>query len=163
MPSKVVKPTLIIDTREKVPWDFEGDSDFEDVIYCKLDVGDYSIAGMEDIITIERKAGADELFNNFSQNKQRIYAEIDRMQNHKIKVIVIEQTLEDILNPDSYYINTSGKNKRSPRMPPAVVASNLTDIILKHNVQVIYGGYKAQSMARGLLLRAYELYRKNQL
>ena len=37
---------IIVDTREKYPWEFEGDPAFEDVIYRKLDSGDYSLEGM---------------------------------------------------------------------------------------------------------------------
>jgi ERCC4-type nuclease len=81
------KPKLIIDTREKQPWDFEADDAFEEVIYRKLDGGDYSIEGLEDIIVIERKASADELFLNFSQQKKRITAEFERLADHKHNVL----------------------------------------------------------------------------
>jgi ERCC4-type nuclease len=158
------KPILIIDTREKIPWDYDGDDSFAEIKSKKLDVGDYSIEGMEDIIVIERKAGADELYNNFGQKGgKRIYAEIDRMKDHKIKIIIVEQTLEEILDPESYYVNISGKNRFSKRMPPAVVASNLNELMLKHGVQVIFAGFKAQATAKNLLLKAYELHRKGKL
>jgi hypothetical protein len=48
-------------------------------------------------------------------------------------------------------------------MPPAVVASNLTNLMLEYGVHVVFAGEKAQSMARGILLRAYELHQKGKL
>lgn len=157
------KPTLIIDTREKHPWQFEADDAFGEILYQKLDGGDYSIKGLENIITIERKASVDELFVNFTKDKERITAEFERLSNHKFKFMIIEQGLEDVLNPYKYYVNKKNINSGSIKMPVAVVASALTNLILTNNVHVIFGGTKAQAMARGILLRAYELHQKGQL
>lgn len=157
------KPVLIIDTREKQPWDFEGDEAFEDVVYEKLDGGDYSIRGMEHLIVIERKATVDELFMNFTKDKKRIQAEFERLAGHPFKIVVIEETCDDIMNPHQYYVNKKKINRQSPKMPVAVVTSNLTKLMLEHNIQVIFGGMRAQAMARGILLHAYELHRKGKL
>jgi ERCC4-type nuclease len=157
------KPKIIIDTREKTPWCFDGDEAFEEVIVRKLDAGDYSLDGLEEIVTIERKASADEMLNNFMKNKERIYAEIDRMKDYPYKFIIIEQDLATLMDPKSYYINRL-KNRRkrppSPRMPIAIVISNLTTVMLEHGVHVIFAGSKAQNMARGILLAVHELHRK---
>lgn len=157
----VKKPTILVDTREKIPFDFEGDNAFADVVYEKLDVGDYTLEGLEHIIAIERKYSADELYNNFGSKagNKRIQAEFDRMSDVKYKFIVIEETLEDIMNPDNYYVNQKRINKASPRMPCAVVVNALADLTFYKNVHVIYGGEKAQSVTRGLLLRVYDLHR----
>lgn len=157
------KPVLIVDTREKLPWDWECDSAFSEVVHEKLDGGDYSIRGLEDIVVIERKASVDELFNNFTKDKKRIVAEFERLKNHKFKVIIIEETFDDVMNPQHYYVNKKNINRRSPKMPVAVVASNLTKLMLEQNVHVIFGGTKAQAMARGILLHAYELHQKGKL
>lgn len=166
----IPKPTLIIDTREKYPWDFEGDEAFEEVVYRKLDAGDYSIEGMQEIITIERKANVDELYTNFSNKdkKRQILAEFDRARDYRFKILVVEETCEDIMNPRKYYVNKPQKNgkpinRKSPKMPVAVVTSNLTKLALEHDVHIIYGGMRAQAMARGILLHAYELHRKGRL
>jgi len=158
-----IKPTIIVDTREKLPWDWEDDDAFASVIYRKLDAGDYSIEGLEDVIFIERKASVDELYNNFTTGKKRLAAEFDRVTDHRVKIFIIEETCEDILNPRKYYVNKKKINRKSPKMPPAVVASSLTNLVLEQNVHVIFGGSRAQSMVRGILLRAWELYQKGQL
>ena len=157
------KPVLVVDTREKQPWDFEGDEAFAEVVYEKLDGGDYSIRGMEHIITIERKATVDELFTNFTKDKKRIAAEFDRLSDHPFKFVVVEETCDDIMNPHKYYINKKKINRQNPKMPVAVVTSNLTKLMLESDVHVIFGGMRAQAMARGILLHAYELHRKGRL
>lgn len=43
--------TIIIDTREQIPWEFG----YHNTAKMKLDTGDYSIQGYEDIIAIEQK------------------------------------------------------------------------------------------------------------
>lgn len=165
------KPTLIVDTREKQPWDWEDDDAFEDVIYRKLDAGDYSIEGMEHLIMIERKAGVDELYSNFSSKdkKRQIFAEFDRAKDHPVKILVTECSCDDIMNPYGYYVNKpqskTGRsiNRRSPKMPIAVVTSNLTKLMLEYDTKIIFGGIRAQSMVRGILLEAYNLHQKGKL
>lgn len=92
-------PVLVIDSREKQPLEFEGDEAFAGIEHRKLDSGDYSIKGLEHIIAIERKASVDELFVNFTKDKERIKAEFIRLKDYRFKVIVIEENYEDILNP----------------------------------------------------------------
>jgi ERCC4-type nuclease len=163
------KPNIIVDTREKKGWDWEGDESWGGIIHRKLEVGDYSIEGLEDIVTIERKLGADELYGNFTVDKERIFAEFELMKDYRVKIVMIEQTLEEVLNPLSYFVNKknpkTGKpiNRKSPKMPPAVVASNLTNLMLEYDIQVIFGGSKAQSMTRHMLLRAFDLHQKHGL
>lgn len=154
------KPILLIDTREKKPFDFEGDTDFASVKFTKLDGGDYSLDGLENIIVIERKGSVDELFINFTQNKQRIFAEFDRLNNHKHKIIVIEESLDQIMLPNNYYVNKKKINKQNPKMPVAVVLGGLYDLLLDYNAQVIFAGSKAQSIVKAILLRAYKKYAK---
>lgn len=154
------KPVILIDSREKRPYDFEGDDAFASIKHTKLDAGDYSLEGLEHIIVIERKASVDELFLNFTKDIKRLNAEFERLKDHKIKVIMIEATCEDVMNPYKYYINKNGLNKHSPKMPVAVVTSGLTNLMLQHNVHIFFGGSKAQSMTRGILLRAYEMYKE---
>jgi len=157
------KPVLIIDTREKTPWNFEADDSFSEVVYEKLDGGDYSIRGLENILVIERKANVDELFNNFTKDKTRIKAEFERLDKHKFRILIVEETWESVLNPYNYYINKKSINKKNFKMPVAVVASNLTNLMLEHNVHIIFGGSKSQSMAKGILLHAWELHKKGKL
>lgn len=163
MASVKLKPVLLIDSREKIPFDFDGDDDFSEIKHRKIDAGDYSIEGLEHLIVIERKANADELFNNFTQNKDRIFAEFERLRGHKIKIMIIEQSCEDVMNPLNYYVNKKGINKRAISMPVAVVAANLNTLIVEYGVQVIFAGSKARSMTKNLLLTAYKVFKQGKL
>ena len=54
---------IIIDTREQQPWVFEDYTTANE----KLDTGDYSIEGMEDLLCIERKHSIGEIANNITE------------------------------------------------------------------------------------------------
>lgn len=160
------RPVIIVDTREKKPWDFEADEAFGEVKYQKLDVGDYSIEGLEDILAVERKANFNELHMNFTSNAKRIKAEFDRMKDHKIKILVIEEDCADMFNPSKYYVNKlRARSKRpiNPKAACAIVASNLTKLIASHGVMVIFGGTRSQSLIRGIMLEVYRLHKKGEL
>ena len=57
--------TIIIDTREQQPWTFNNHT----VANRKLDTGDYSIEGLENILCIERKKSASEFANNIVESR----------------------------------------------------------------------------------------------
>ena len=77
--SKSKKPlpkyTVIVDTREKTPWTFKAEESCCGSISRKLEHGDYSIDGLEDILFIERKASPNELAKNVIED--RFYRELD--------------------------------------------------------------------------------------
>lgn len=153
-------PIVIVDSREKKPWDFDDDPDFSKSICRKLDVGDYSIEGMEHIICIERKLSVDELYTNtFSkEHRERLRREMDRFQDVTHKFFLVEEDLCDVVNPKSYYVNKARKNKYSPKMPPAVVVRELVDFMLDYDIHVIFAGNQAKFLAKKLLLKAYNDY-----
>ena len=88
-------PTIIIDTREQRPLSFEslhirGVAKLDTVVH-KLDVGDYSIQGLEDKVFIERKSVQD-LYGTLFQGRERFERELERAREHKYKYLVIEST-----------------------------------------------------------------------
>ena len=112
----------------------------------------------------------DELYTNFSNKdkKRQIFDEFERARSYNFKLLVVEATCEDVMNPHKYYVNKPQRgsqpiNRKSPKMPVAVVTSNLTKLALEYDVHIIYGGMRAQAMARGILLHAYDLHRKGKL
>ena len=53
---KTPKPTLLVDSREQIPFDFSRfDGWFEKVQRKALPLGDYTVAGMEKLCVVERK------------------------------------------------------------------------------------------------------------
>lgn len=163
MAKKKTLPTILVDTREKIPLNYEDDEAFSEVIYRKLDVGDYTIEGMEDIVAVERKAHVDELFVNFGTAKSsaRIFGEggvADRLMELSHKFVVIEQTWDDALNPEAYYVNRKGINRKSPWMPVAVINKSLLRLMLDYDIHVMFAGLQAQQVIKKILLAAYAKY-----
>lgn len=91
----MILPTIIIDTREQKPLLFSGlkirGASSLPCIDCKLDVGDYSIQGMEAEVFIERKSAAD-MYGTLFQGRERFERELERAKDHKHKYLVIEST-----------------------------------------------------------------------
>jgi len=86
---------IIQDTREQKPIQFDPDECYSSVCVAKLDTGDYSIKGLEEVLCIERKANVVELAGNATQD--RFQNEIKRMLEYKYKFIVLEFDLDDLL------------------------------------------------------------------
>jgi ERCC4-type nuclease len=122
------KPTLIIDSREQEPWCFDDDEAFEGTEVGGLKTGDYSIKGMEDIITVERKATADELFSNFCNktNAGREFRKIERMRSYPLAYFVIEQDIDQVRSPSSYYVVK--KKKKPPHVPWRLARSKTYEV-----------------------------------
>jgi len=84
---------VIVDTREKQPFEFTS-SKIDEVVNTKLDTGDYSVAGLEDVLSIERKASVSEFYHNITQ--KRFWAEMERLEKFKHKFIVFEFSVSDV-------------------------------------------------------------------
>lgn len=83
--------TIIIDTREQLPFSFKG---YEcDVNYGKLDTGDYSVLingeHVSNGVSVERKS-LNDLIGCFTQGRDRFERELVRMQEFKSCAIVVE-------------------------------------------------------------------------
>lgn len=63
-------PAIIVDTREQQPWEFD-----HPTVIQKLDVGDYSVVGLEKIVSIERKRFS-EFYSCLTNDRERFEREI---------------------------------------------------------------------------------------
>lgn len=152
-------PVLLVDTREKHPFNFEGDEAFSEIKFQKLDVGDYSLEGFQDKICIERKKDVNELINNFTANKDRLINEMERMASVSHKFMIIESELSEILTPAKYFLaNKNIKSNLPAASLPAIVMKGLLDLIFKYNIHVIFAGFKARNITRGLLIKTHNIY-----
>ena len=115
--------TIIIDDREKEPYPFDnipplrGDTDNAKptilairTIDQRIPTGDYTIVGMEDRITIERKSLAD-LFGSLGGGRQRFKDEFERMQDgsYEFAELMIEASLREVMRPQLHDPNWSSK------------------------------------------------------
>lgn len=96
---QIPKPTILIDTREQRPFNF---SRFDN--WCAgeqrvaLETGDYSVAGMESVIALERKSLPD-LLMTLSHNRSRFIRECERMMDYPHRAILIEASYEEVKSP----------------------------------------------------------------
>lgn len=89
---------MIIDTREQTPWTFEdivigmGEQKKQlklKTMTTRLRSGDYSIAGLEEVVAIERKSKSD-LFGTIGNGRERFLRELSRMNEMKWAAVVVE-------------------------------------------------------------------------
>ncbi|MGN0851839.1 MAG: ERCC4 domain-containing protein [Kiritimatiellia bacterium] len=87
---------IIEDTREQTPLDFTRATDIP-TVRQKLDTGDYSATGFENIVTIERK-NPEDLVSSVILDRARFERELKRMREGGFKLCVIycEATYADI-------------------------------------------------------------------
>ena len=92
--------TILIDQQEKAPFNFHGlladaDQQHRPLIVptqrVHLKPGDYSIAGLQTDVTVERKSLAD-LFGTLGQGLERFRREHERMAEMKRAVVVVESS-----------------------------------------------------------------------
>ncbi len=86
---------IIVDTREQLPYKFNNYS--VEIISQKLDTGDYSLFGLEDYISIERKMRNDFLLS-ITHDRERFFKELERMTSFKHRFIVVESSLDNTYN-----------------------------------------------------------------
>ena len=81
-----------IDSREQRPYEFESPSEVG-----TLSMGDYSLAGLEDHIAIERKE-LNDLINCLTTDRERFEKELHRSKALDYFALVIEASLSDLAN-----------------------------------------------------------------
>lgn len=103
---------IVRDTREQQGYLFS-----EDPQYCagmeirKLDTGDYSLDGYENLVCIERKASTGELAGNLSEG--RFDREIQRMPAYSHRFMVFEFSLNDVL---TFPVNSGIPEDKWPKL-----------------------------------------------
>lgn len=118
--------TLITDTREQLPYKFKG---IPNVVH-KLTSGDYSIKGMESMVSIERKSQSD-FYGTITKGRDRFKRMLQRMadSNTEFKGMVIECTEEQLMTPETSYSNIHINS----------VYATIIAFEVKHNLHIYYG------------------------
>jgi ERCC4-type nuclease len=142
--------TIIIDTREQQPWEFQNYA----VANKKLDTGDYSIEGLENILCIERKKSASEFANNIVES--RFKDVVMRMSQLKYSFLLLEFDLEDLL---VYPIGSTVPKRMwdKIKISPAFLLKNIIELQINHNIIVYFCGdsSNAEKMAEYILKKIY--------
>lgn len=143
--------TIIIDKQEKKlgirGYNFKTIKPAPLTVRAHLKTGDYSIVGLEDKITIERKTLTD-LFGSTGNERERFKREFERMKSFDYACLVIESSLNSIfMNPPS----------RSKMLPKAVFRT-LISWSIKYNVAVwpMWSRSSAEKVTYLILKRYYD-------
>lgn len=157
--------TVIKDTREQEGhgYTFEKFSgrytSCEGMVVQKLETGDYTLVGFEDKLCIERKGQISELAINLGQDKRRFMDEIGRMKTFPFKFLVLEFTLEDVMDfpegssiPKDKWDSVVITNKYMLKM--------LIEFQMYDDIHVIFCGNRknAKLVVNSILKRVNEFY-----
>ena len=118
------KPTVVIDTREQLPYAFS-DERFDSVRRA-LPAGDYSLAGHETAVAVERKSLPD-LVGTPIRGRDRFRRELHKLQTYERACVVVEGHLRDVLDG----------NYRSKAHPNAILGSVIT-ICVDHDIPIYF-------------------------
>ncbi|OQC55406.1 MAG: hypothetical protein BWX55_00112 [Deltaproteobacteria bacterium ADurb.Bin022] len=128
---EIPKPVVLIDTREKYPFDF---SKFPNWIAAQknqaLKAGDYSIEGMENLLVLERKTLTD-LITTLIQQRDRFFKQCEKMTKYRWKALLIEASYEDIKSPYD-------QEEYSTLAHPNAVSGTLDALEARFGMPVIY-------------------------
>ena len=99
---------IAIDTREQRPYTFKNIKPVPEVVVQTLQTGDYSIAGLDNLVCVERKSLAD-LFSSVGTGRERFEREMVRMSKMDYAALVIESSLSGI------FVNPPSRSKMNPK------------------------------------------------
>lgn len=153
--------TIVIDSREQLPWSFDGMDVVVPTVVKGLASGDYSIQGMEDCIACERKS-LDDLYGSVTWGRGRFEREIERMNemgqlddglHPRCAFVMIEATWPEIMDPAGH--RPGWINQTEPR---SVVATVLAWSMRYHRVHWITAGDRrhAEIITFGILQRFWK-------
>lgn len=135
---------VLVDSREKAPWSFDGQAGIETVVR-HLTAGDYSVDGIENRVAIERKS-LDDWVRTVVRERSRFYRELERLRAYDYRCVIIEASVREIV---------AGQYRSEVR--PESVLGFVAEVSVAQSVPVLLGGSRAESqILAGALLRMSE-------
>lgn len=147
--------TVIRDSREQLGWDFTETSNCAGTIIRGLKTGDYSLCGLEDILTIERKGSSGEFARNVIE--KRFESELRRLDDYRHPFMILEFDMADILE----FPNNSGipKNLWSKvRISKWFILKRLIEFQYQYKTRIILAGKYGKEVAASIFKRMAEEY-----
>jgi ERCC4-type nuclease len=124
-------PSVIIDSREQLPYTFERFSNWVGkTVTDGLKTADYSLIGYESIIAVERKTLCD-IVGSLMSGRERFLREMERLSTFKYKCLVIEATREDLKTPYDF--------AKAVKAHPNGIVGSLDALSVKYGIPVHYG------------------------
>lgn len=128
------KPTIIIDTREQLPYEFPEDVNTQ---VATLATGDYSVMGYTPFIAVERKSWAD-FYGCLTGGRDRFERCLERLSQMRYPVVVIEASIADFDKP-FFYRDKRGRICAS-QLPPSVAKKTLIAWEWRYRVPIRIAG-----------------------
>jgi len=95
------RPTLLVNTREQNPFNFSGFKGwFAGIEKRALVLGDYSVAGLEDVCVVERKDLSD-LIHSCTVDRAAFIHRLRLMAEHPHRLLVITSAFSQVKSPES--------------------------------------------------------------
>jgi|TARA_R100000900_G_scaffold137044_1_gene115302 ERCC4-type nuclease len=150
------KYTVIRDTREHNDkgWLFDTSARCDGTSTSKLDTGDYSIEGLEDIFCIERKGSVSEFARNVTEN--RFERELERLESFKYPFIILEFEMSDIID----YPKNSGipyRQRNQLRFKGPFILKRLLEFQMKYKTKILLCGRRGKEVASSIFKRVLEI------
>ncbi len=118
------RAVIIIDTREQEEYAF--DPARVETRRAALPAGDYSLAGSEDRVAVERKS-LDDYVNTVIRSRKRFAAELKRLREMEYACVVVEADLADVF----------ARRYRAGVNPTSVFGATIS-IVVDHSVPVYF-------------------------
>lgn len=154
--SNQTKYTVCRDIQEKSGyWNFCKSSLCEGTIVQNMKTGDYTLVGMEEFFTIERKANTGEFSGNITQ--KRFERELARMDKMDQAYLVLEFTWDDV---DSFPYKSGIPTKFWPdlRVTSKFLRKRIFEFMSDYNIQIILAGNRGEEIAEQIFKRMNVLY-----
>ena len=151
----VRKYTVIRDSQEKKGkgWQFRASANCYGTEIKKIETGDYTLKGYENIFTIERKGRISEWAANMSQ--PRFTRELERLAQFKHPYILLEFDMKDLMK---YPIGSGIPKKkwRYIKMKDSLLLKRTLEITVDYGIPIYFCGNFGQEVAVSLFKRIIE-------
>lgn len=119
------RPVIVIDTREQTPLVFDEDTP---TTTGTLETGDYSVAGLEWLVAIERKSIAD-LTGSLTAGRERFERELCRLRGYRFRRLLVEGTAADV---DEHLYRS--------QITPAAIWGALASYEVRYDLPFVFAG-----------------------
>ena len=123
--------TVVVDTREQLPWTFEGLG--LTTSRAKLAAGDYSLVGLELRVAIERKS-IDDWIGTVLRDRARFYRELQLLRAYDFRCVIIEAGVREIMT-----------EQYKSAVTPAAVMGFVAEVAVAQHVPVYLAGSRAEA------------------
>ena len=121
------KMKIIIDSREKLPYTFHNND--VGLETAKLNAGDYSLAGFDDRVAVERKSLDDLVGCLHGSGRERFERELARAGSYERFAVIIESSLQHII-----------MKRYHSKMTPQSVIQSITAFYIRYGSPFLFCG-----------------------